>query len=104
MQDVPENVERRAPLCGVLSLAAPFAGFALACLVDRVYVRHAPLDAGFQLMAYVFFPIYGSVLCGLILAGAAALRHEKLWALRWIGFLVNASPFLYAIVASVAGY
>jgi hypothetical protein len=75
-------------------------GFVIARLADVAFVRHAPQDAGFELMAYVALPLFGSLLCGVVLAGAAAIRDEKHSLLRWIGFLVNAGPLIYAMVAS----
>ena len=100
MQAVSETPPRRAPWCGILSVASPLAGIGASLLV-MVYVRSRPpesMDLG--LMALGALPTFASLLCGMILAGAAAVRQEKLWALRWIGFLVNAGPFAYIVVAS----
>ena len=100
MQSASEILPRRAPLCGVLSVASPFIGFAAAWLVMD-YIRSRPPESmQLGLLALGALPIYASCLCGLILAGAAAVREEKFSALRWIGFLVNAGPFLYAVVVS----
>jgi hypothetical protein len=44
--------------------------------------------------------VYGSFMSGLILTCVAVARDEKYWVLPWIGFLVNAGPFLYALIAS----
>jgi hypothetical protein len=101
MQTVSEIPPKRAPLCGILSVASPLIGFAASLLV-MAYVRSRPPESGMDLglLALGALPTFASLLCGMILAGAAAVREEKLWALRWIGFLVNAGPFLYAVVAS----
>jgi len=52
------------------------------------------------MLGTVALPIFCGMVGGMILAGAAAVRDEKWSALRWIGYLVNAGPFLYAVIAS----
>lgn len=100
MQSLSEILPKRTPLCGVLSVVSPLIGFAAAWLVMDHIRSHPPESMNLGLLALGALPIYASLLCGLILAGAAAVREEKFWALRWIGFIVNAGPFLYALVAS----
>ena|SRR5216684_2998432 len=93
--------EKACPICGVLSIAAPFIGAAFACLC---YLASAPLshytDESFRVGVWLVLLIYSSILCGMILAAIAAVREEKYRALSWIGFLLSAGLFLYAAVAS----
>ena len=100
MQAEAQLLKKRVPICGVLSVTAPVLGFATARFVDVAVVRHAPPGAGFELIAYIALPLIGSLICGMLLAGAAAFRDEKYFALRWIGFLVNAGPLFFLIIAS----
>ncbi len=51
MEAETQLVKRRILLCGVLSMMAPAFGVAAAYLADVAFVRHAPPDAGFGLMA-----------------------------------------------------
>ena len=73
----------------------------LAFIGDKVARRLYQGDEGmFSALAYVALPMLGGLLCGMILAGAAAMRDERWSALRWIGFLFNAGPLIYAMIAS----
>jgi hypothetical protein len=100
MQAETQLVKKRIPLCGALSVIAPALGVAVARLADVVFVRHAPPDQGFELMAYVALPLIISLLCGIVLAAVAAIRDERYSVLRWLGFLVNAGPLFYVFVGS----
>jgi hypothetical protein len=101
MQSQLEIVKRRAPVCGILSVVAPFASVGVALLVDRIVRVKYPGDEGrFFIIAWIGLPIVCGMIGGMVLAGTAALRDEKWSALPWIGYLVNAGPFLCAVIAS----
>jgi len=100
MQNSSNTGDKRAPLCGALSVAAPFVAVAAGSFA-LFYVRSHPSGSmRLDHLALVGLPTFGSLVCGLILAGAAAVRNERLWALRWIGFVVNGGPLLYLMIAS----
>ena len=101
MQRQPGLLKKRAPVCGILSLTAPFASLALAFLGDRTARTLYHGDEGmFSAMAHVALPIVGGLKGGILLAGLAALRDEKWSALRWIGFLLSAAPLVYVMLAA----
>lgn len=94
-------IKEPAPICGVLSLAAPFVSVAIALVVDKVFQITYPGDQGrFFVAAWVMLPIFGGLVGGMVLAGLAAVRGEKLAVLRWVGFLLNAGPLAYWMIAS----
>src|SRR5437867_5483246 len=73
LANVPGIVEKRAPICGVLSVAAPFASVAVALFVDKVVRILYPGDEGrFFILAYVMLPIICGMIAGMVLAYFAA--------------------------------
>jgi hypothetical protein len=91
--------EKRAPVCGVLSVAATFASVVVFFLGQEVYgFFYQRDDHMFSGLAFIVFPIFGCFMAGIILAGVAALRDERWWGLRWIGWGLNVAPFLYGLV------
>jgi hypothetical protein len=98
---VLKSVAKPAPICGVLSIAAPFVGAGVACLAYLVYDPPSRYpNERFHAGVWLVLLIYSSIISGMILAAIAAVRGEKCRALPWIGFLLSAGPFLYAVVAS----
>jgi UDP-N-acetylmuramyl pentapeptide phosphotransferase/UDP-N-acetylglucosamine-1-phosphate transferase len=101
METAPQLVDKRAPICGGMAIAAPFVGVAVALLADRGYdAPSRPEDEAWRVAVWLVLLVYGSIMSGLILTCVAVARDEKYWVLRWVGFLVNAGPFLYAVIAS----
>jgi hypothetical protein len=90
---------KRAPVCGVLSMAAPFASGGIGFIAQEVYGFLYPRDDHmFSGLAFIVFPIFGCFIAGILLAGVAALRDERWWLCRWVGWCLNAAPFLYGLV------
>src|ERR1700674_177355 len=100
METELQPIDKRAPICGAMGITAPFVGVALACLAVRAYdpPSHPP-DEGWRFAVWLVLLVYGSIMSGLILTCVAVARDAKYWVLPWVGFLVNAGPFLYGAIA-----
>ena len=100
MESLTNSVEKRAPICGILSVAAPLGSFLVFLIADKTFRVLYPNDQGWLSgIAFVALPTLGCLFGGLVLAGVAALRTEKYSALSWIGLILNAAPFLYTFIA-----
>jgi hypothetical protein len=96
-----EPTQQHGPICGFLSVTAPVLSVACAFIGDKVSRLIYPGDDGrLFAVAFVGLPLIVGLIAGTILAGAAARREERWSALRWIGFLVNAGPLVYILIAS----
>ena len=101
MEQLAKSVDRRAPVCGILSVAAPFASLPAGLVADKAFQILYPNDQGWLSgIAFVALPILGCFIGGLILSGAAALRVERYSVLGWIGLLLNAAPLSYLMMAA----
>ena len=101
MRNELEPPENQRPICGFLSVIAPVLSVACAFIGDKVSRFVYQGDEGrLFAVAFVGFPLIVGLIAGTVLAGAAAKREERWSALRWIGFLVNAGPLLYILIAS----
>ena len=93
-----ESSEKRAPICGILSVAMPFASVPVAFLAIAVFRNLYPNDEGWLSgIGFVALPVIGCFFGGMILAGIAALRDEKWRVLPWIGVILNSAPFIYGL-------
>jgi hypothetical protein len=91
--------EKRAPVCGILSMAAPFASGGAGFIAPKVYEFLYPRDDHmFSGLAFIMISIFGCFIAGILFAGVAALRDERWWLCRWIGWCLNVAPFLYGFV------
>jgi hypothetical protein len=93
--------ERRPPLCGVLSAIMPLMAFALAYLTFEFLIKFPPAGGGDGRLRYLAYPIFaflGSLVTGMVLATVGIVRRERLKALPWIAFLLNAAILVSAIL------
>jgi O-antigen/teichoic acid export membrane protein len=101
MESEPQAMEKRAPVFGILSILAPFAGVGLAFIADKANRLLYPNDDHSMAdIVAVGLPIYAGFVGGVILSIIAAARDEKLRALGWIGFLLCAIPLLGSCIFS----
>ena len=95
MDGKPES--KRAPVCGVLSVAAPFVSAAVFYVVRKIFISLRPNDDNMLYgIAFIGLPVVGCFFAGLILATFATLGREKWPTFPLIGLLLNSSPLLYS--------
>jgi len=82
---------KRDPWFGMLSVMAPFIGWFLSL---AFFSLRSVLDLTF-LNLYVF-PL--TLICGIGFAVAAWKRHEKHWALLWIGLILNSVLLVFLLL------
>lgn len=89
-----QPIKKSPPVCGALSVAAPFAGAAVGFLVAVASAGGAEWSPIIrQLWAVVAF-----LLAGFLLALIGVSRHERCAALPWIALFLNGIPLLYLFV------
>ena len=83
------------PLCGILSIVLPLAGFALSFAI----ALHLTGDKeSMPLLMAALVILFISMVGGIFLAFIALRRKEKFRVLAWVGLLVNAGPWIYGFV------
>jgi hypothetical protein len=94
MEATSQLVRRYSPVCGISSIVVPFVGVCIGYIV-----LHSPAtgDAVWLHIAVTVWLILASLLAGVVLAVFGMTRHERLRALPWVGFLLNAIPLLYIV-------
>jgi prolipoprotein diacylglyceryltransferase len=100
MESEPRSDEKRAPIFGILSVVAPFAGVGLALMAQEADRHFYPNDDSLASLAIPGLAIYGGLLGGVVTSIIAATRQEKWRALGWVGFLLNAAPLVYVMIFS----
>jgi hypothetical protein len=94
---VEEEPIKRAPICGILSVVAPFASGVVFYLANKTYKFFYPNDDhSLSGIAFVGLPVIGCLFAGLLLSGISGWRNEKWRHLQWIGLLLNALPIIYS--------
>jgi hypothetical protein len=94
----PDGFETEKPVCGILSLAAPFVGFALG-MVWAGSLRGDSTGAGGVICLLKIMPV--AFLAGTILA-IKALRHDERYrALPIMGLVLNVPPLVLGLIAVV---
>jgi hypothetical protein len=83
---------RRAPICGVLSIAAPFIGAFLFWVLIWVL---SDFSLSFVL-ALSLIPL--SPICGVGFSIAAWIRRERCWLLPWIGLFINLALLCFVFI------
>ena len=92
------------PVCGILAIAAPFLGFALAiilCGIPRGYERRGPFNPNLEVFGYLVVIMPIAFLVGTVLAIVALRRHERFRALPVIGLVLNLPPLLWVFIGVV---
>jgi hypothetical protein len=100
MESETQAMEKRAPVFGILSILAPFAGVGLAFIADKADRILYPNDDSLAAVAIPGLAIFGGLLGGVIMSIIAAARDERWRASGWIGFLLNAIPIVCLFVFS----
>jgi hypothetical protein len=96
MQQTPQSIERRAPVCGIASAAVPFVGAG----VGYVVLHSSPGgEAGWYYLIYALVLFLASLLAGVVLAVIGTTRHERFGALPWIALFLNVVPLLYILLS-----
>jgi hypothetical protein len=89
----PDDFESEKPICGILSLAAPFVGF-LVGMVWAGSLRGDSTGVGGAMCMLTSMPV--AFLAGTILA-IVALRRRESRALAVTGLVLNAGPLLLVL-------
>ena len=83
---------RRAPTCGILSIAAPFIGAFLFWVLMWVFTDFSlSFVLGLSLI-----PL--SPMCGVGFAVAAWIRRERCWLFPWIGLFINLALLCWVFI------
>jgi len=102
----PDDFEPARPVCGILSTAAPFLGFALAIIIECYHKQHRHGSTGIEVLACLVDVMPIAFLVGTVLAIVALRRHERFRALPVIGLVLNLPPLLwclYGLVLTIMG-
>ena len=95
---IPDDFESEEPVCGILSLAAPFVGF----VVFMVRVGSIRGDPGFGVIICLLIIMAIAFLVGTILAIWALRRGERYRALPVVGLVLNLLPILVFLIGAVS--
>ena len=90
--DTPKQIKRtQKPIFGMLSVAAPFVGnFAVNLLISAI--RDTQSYARTHLVVFILF---GTPVCGVVLAMTAWMRGERYRFLPYVGWIVNVGDVFY---------
>lgn len=88
--------ERRPPRWNLVSICTPLVGFLCAVVATTAAVKWLGYERGviFDELPILVLTAFG--VFGLIAAGVALFRTERLWGLTALGIVVNA-PALYIL-------
>jgi len=95
----PDDFESPRPVNGILSIAAPVVGFALAIILCGIlcgYPRRGPGSTNLEVFGYLVVIMPVAFLAGTILA-IVALRRRESRALAVTGLVLNAGPLLLVL-------
>jgi hypothetical protein len=95
----PDDFEPAGPVCGILSIAAPVMGFALAIVSVRAIRASDILGVGAFFCIVAIMPI--AFLVGAILGIVALRRHVRYRALPVVGLVLSLGPLLLGFIGAV---
>lgn len=94
----PDDFESEKPVCGMLSIAAPFVGFVLG-MTWAGSLRGDSTGAGGAICLLKIMPL--AFIAGAVLAILAFRRGERWRALPIIGLVLNTPPLLFGLIVLV---
>jgi len=95
----PDDFESPRPVYGILSIAAPLLGLALAIVSVRAIQASDTLGIGAFFCIVTIMPI--AFLVGTVLAIVALRRRERFRALPVLGLVFNLGPLLLGFIGLV---
>jgi hypothetical protein len=98
----PNDFEPARPVYGILSIAAPFLGFALAIILCGIlcgYPRRGPGSPNLEVFGYLVVIMPIAFLVGTVLAIVALRRRERFRALPVVGLVFNLGPLLLGVAS-----
>ena len=94
----PDDFESPRPVYGILSVAAPFVGLVLSCIICS-FTRQ--METGLEVLDFLVVIMPIAVLVGTVLAIVALRRRESCRALPVLGLVFNLGLVLLGLIVVI---